>query len=166
VGGQFDHPSALRLLHLGVLHNHYLEAFVPESQSGGGPVEYPTNHVVAVLDTPDQTSCALDALVGGGFLESEIELRRGTEEADRLDAGTGRRGFQDWWIRLFQSVGLRNTEIEMKDHYEQALRNGHTVLAVMAPTDERKDLAAQMIRECGGRFINFFGHLNVERIIE
>jgi hypothetical protein len=150
---------------------------VPESQSGGdavqhasednrGPVEYPTNHVVAVLDTPDQTSCALDALLGGGFLESEIELGRGTEEADRLDAGTGRRGFQDWWIRLFQSVGLKNTETEVKDHYEQALRDGYSVIAVMTPTDERKDLAAQMIRECGGHFINFFGHLNVERITQ
>jgi len=120
--------------------------------------------VVAVLDTPHQTSCALDALLGGGFLESEVELRRGTEDADRVEAGTGRRGFQDWFIRLFQSVGLRNAETEMKDRYEQALRDGHTVLAVMAPTDERKDLAAQIIRECGGHFINFFGHLNVERI--
>jgi hypothetical protein len=148
---------------------------VPESQSGGdaleqagenerGSVQYPTNHVVAVLDTPDQTSCALDRLLGGGFLESEIELHRGTEDADRVEAGTGRRGFQDWLIRLFQSVGLKNAEIEMKDRYEQALRTGHTVLAVMAPTDERKDLAAHILRECGGHFINFFGHLNVERI--
>jgi hypothetical protein len=135
-----------------------------DSEDNRGPIEYPTNHVVAVLDTPAQTNCALDALLGGGFLESEIEMGRGTEEADRVEAGTGRRGFQDWMIRLFQSVGLRNAETEIKDHYEQALRDGHTVLAVLAPTEERKDLAAEMIRECGGRFINFFGHLNVQRI--
>jgi hypothetical protein len=140
------------------------DAVQQTSENERGPVQYPTNHVVAILDTPDQTSCALDALLGGGFLESEIELGRGTEEADRLGAGTGREGFQDWFIRLFQSVGLRNAEIEMKDHYEQALRDGYTVLAVMASTEERKDLAAQMIRECGGHFINFFGHLTVERI--
>jgi hypothetical protein len=148
---------------------------VTESQSGGdavqrageaerGPIEYPTNHVVAVLDTPEQTSCAIDALLGGGFLESEIEIGRGTVEADRVEAGTGRQGFQDWLIRLFQSVGLRNTETEMKDHYEQALRDGHTVIAVLAPIEERKDIAARMIRECDGHYINFFGHLNVQRI--
>ena len=148
---------------------------MPDSQSGGdavqpasaddrGPIEYPTNHVVAVLETPAQTNCAIDALLGGGFLESEIKMGRGTAEADRVDAGTGRRGFQDWLIRLFQSVGVRNAETEMRDHYEQALRDGHTVLAVLASTEERKDLAAQMIRECGGHFINFFGQLNVQRI--
>jgi hypothetical protein len=147
---------------------------VPESQADGsaaqpgqdetGPVRYPTNHVLGILDKPDQTTCAIDALVSGGFLESEIDLGRGTEMADRLEAGTGRQGFQDWFIRLFQSVGLKNAEIELKDRYEQALRDGKTVLAVMAPTEERKDLAAKILRDCGGHFINYFGHLNVERI--
>jgi hypothetical protein len=33
------------------------------------------------------------------------------------------------------------------------------------PTEERKDLAVGIIRKCGGRFINFFGQLNVERIM-
>ncbi len=148
---------------------------MPESQPGEdavqhasederGPIEYPTNHVVAVLDTPDQTSSAIDALLGGGFLESEIQIGRGTVEADRVEAGTGRRGFQDWLIRLFQRVAIRNAETEMKDHYEQALRDGHSVIAVLASTEERKNLAAKMIGECGGHFINFFGHLNVQRI--
>lgn len=127
-------------------------------------VEYPTNQVVAILDTQVQTACAVDALANGGFLESEVELLRGSEEADRLRGGTGRRGFQDWFIRLTGSVGLKNAETEMKDRYEQALRDGHTVLAILTPTEDRKDRAAEMIKECGGRFINFFGRLNVERI--
>jgi hypothetical protein len=37
-------------------------------------------------------------------------------------------------------------------------------VAVLAPTEERKDLAADVLRRCGGRFINFFGQLKVERI--
>ena len=127
-------------------------------------VQYPTNHVVAILDTQDQTACAVDTLVHGGFLESEVELIRGNEEADRLAGGTGRRGLQDWFIRLTGSVGLKNAETEMKDRYEQALRDNNTVLAVLTPTDDRKDRAAQMLKECGARFINFFGRLNVERI--
>jgi hypothetical protein len=131
---------------------------------GEEPIEYPTNEVLGILDTPDQTTCAVDALIGGGFLESEIELGHGTEEADRLEAATGRRGFQDWLIRLFQSVGLKNAESELKDRYEQALREGRTLIAVLAPTDERKDLATKILRDCGAHFINFFGHLNVERI--
>lgn len=126
--------------------------------------QYPTNRVVAVLDTGDQTSCALDALVAGGFLESEIALSRGVEDADRLDATTGRRGLSDLWIRTFQRLGLENAEVEMKERYEQALRDGHTIIFVLAPTEERKSRAAEVLRNCGGHFINFFGKLAVERI--
>ena len=143
-------------------------------QSGGDAAEqagsdqdslqYPTNHVVAILDTQDQTARALDALVQGGFLEPEVELLRGNEEADRLGGGTGRGGLQDWFIRLTGSVGLKNAETEMKDRYEEALRAGNTVIAILAPRDDRKERAAQILNECGGRIINWFGRLDVERI--
>jgi hypothetical protein len=127
-------------------------------------LEYPTNRMVAVLDTADQTSCALDALVAGGFLESEIVLSRGMEDADRLGATTGRSGLSDLWIRTFQRLGLENAEVEMKDRYEQALRDGHTIIVVLALTEERKSRAAEVLRNCGGHFINFFSRLAVERI--
>jgi hypothetical protein len=148
---------------------------MPEPQSGhnaierekedkGKPILYPTDKVVAILDTPGQASCAPDALVAGGFLESEIEILHGLEQAERLEETTGRRGFQDWWIRAFEKLRLQNAEIEVKDRYEQALRKGGTAIAVLAPTEERKDRAAELIRKCGGRFINFFGRLNIQRI--
>jgi hypothetical protein len=135
---------------------------VTESETGG--VQYPANHVIAIFDTPDQISCALDALLSGGFLESEVHVNRGAEEADRLAAGTGRQGLQDWFIRLTGSVGLKNAETEMKERYEQALRENHTVIAVLTPTEARKDLAVDILESCNGSFINFFGQLNVERI--
>ena len=135
-----------------------------DAQDPAKPVQYPTNYVIGVLETEAQSSCAVDALVHGGFLESEIELGRGTEAADRIGAATGRQGFRDWLIRLFDVVGLKNTEIETKDNYEQALRDGHTVVAVLTPTDERKELAAQLLRDCGAKFINFFGSLALERM--
>ena len=66
--------------------------------------------------------------------------------------------------RRRRGVGLKNAETEMKERYEQALRENRTVVAVLAPTEERRGLAADMLRRCDGRFINFFGELNVERI--
>ena len=135
-----------------------------DAQDQAKPVQYPTNYVIGVLETAAQASCTVDALVHGGFLESEIELGRGAEAADRIGASSGRQGFQDWLIRLFDTVGLKNTEIETKDQYEQALRDGHTVVAVLAPTEERKELAAQLLRDCGAQFINFFGSLSLERM--
>jgi len=141
--------------------------FDDSTQTGGQedlePVQYPTNHVVGVLDSSKQTDCALDALVNGGFLESEVELIK-PEEIDRMTAGTGRRGLHDWFIRVTGSLGLKNAETEMKERYEHELRNGGTLLAVLAPTEDRKDLAAQLLQQCGGHFINFFGRLNVAPI--
>jgi hypothetical protein len=136
----------------------------PGGQDESDSIQYPTNHVLGVLDTSSQVECALDGLSQRGFLESEIELNRGTEFADRLGATSGRRGLGDWFIRIFERVGLKNAESELKEQYEEAVRNGAAVIAVLTPTEERKDLAVQLIRECGGRFINYFGRLNVERI--
>lgn len=129
------------------------------------PIQYPIDHVLGILDTEDQTACALDALVNGGYLESEVHLGRGAETLERSEAGTGRRGIQDWFIRLFDRLGLKNAEIELKERYEQALREGRTVVAVLAPTEERKDRAAKILQNCGAHFINFYGRLNVERIL-
>ena len=37
-------------------------------------------------------------------------------------------------------------------------------MAVLAPTEERKELAAQLLRDCGAQFIHFFGALALERM--
>jgi hypothetical protein len=149
---------------------------VPESHSGREytqhaehdelePVQYPTNHVVAIVDTPDQATCAIDALVHGGFLTSEVELACGPEEAERMRISTGRSGLRDLIIRVAQRLGMTHDELEVKDAYERALRDGHSLVLVLAPTEERKDRAAQIIRDCGGHFINFLGHLSRELIV-
>jgi hypothetical protein len=132
-------------------------------QDDAEPAQYPFNHVVGVLDSPKQTDCALDALVNGGFLESEVQLIK-PEEIERLTGGTGRHGIRDWFIRVTGSMGLKNAETEMKERYEHELGKGGTLVVVLAPTEDRKDLAAQLLQQCGGHFINFFGRLNVERI--
>jgi hypothetical protein len=37
------------------------------------------------------------------------------------------------------------------------LSAAEAVLAVLAASEERKDLAVDLFRKCGGHFINFFG---------
>ena len=38
-------------------------------------------HVLAIIDTATEIGCAVDGLVQGGFVESDVVLTRGTEEA-------------------------------------------------------------------------------------
>ena len=127
------------------------------------PEEYPVDYLLGVMDTPAQVKCAIDAL-SGPFLESEIEVSCGQAAAQRLRESTGRTGLLDKIIRVGQSLGLTNDEMEVKGAYEKALRDGHVVVRVHAPTDDRKQLAVRALRDCGGHFINYFGKFTRERI--
>ena len=125
-------------------------------------VRYPENHVVGVVDTPDQVRSAVDALSNAGFRTSEISVTSGRAAADALDASTGRTGLANLAIRIAERIGIANDEMEAKDRYEQALRDGQFTVSVLAPTDERKDVAANVLREHGGHFITFLGRRTIE----
>jgi hypothetical protein len=45
-----------------------------------------------------------------------------------------------------------------------ALHAGQFVVVVLAPNEERKTLAARMIQQHGGKFINFLGEWMIERM--
>lgn len=128
------------------------------------PIQYPTNNVLAVLDTAGQTRNAVEALERGGFLESEIGVSSGAELADRLSETTGRSGFADMAMRFSAMLGLPNEEAGAKARYEQAMWDGHYVVAVLVPTDERKEQARQILAAHGARDLGYFGRFVIERL--
>jgi hypothetical protein len=125
-------------------------------------VRYPTNHVLGIVDNPDQLVSAARALKEGAFLDSEIEVTCGREAADILDANTGRTGLAHVAIRLAERLGAKDEEMETKERYEQALRDGRFVVSVLAPTEERKQRAAEILRDHGAHFVNFMGRFAIE----
>ena len=127
-------------------------------------IRYPTDHVVAIVDTPEQLEEAIRALTGGGFLESEIRAAHGPTAAARLEASTGRTGLVDRLLRFAERIGMPNDEMAIKDRYEQALRDGQFVVLVLAPSDERKARAGEVLSAKGGRFVNYFGQFTIEPI--
>ena len=137
----------------------------PDSKQPADPTLYPTDHLVAVLDTQDQLSAAMAALTGGGFLESEIQYGTGAESADELAASTGRTGLASLLIRLAEHLGLTDEEMETKDRYERAMRDDAYVLSVAAPTEERKARALELLRNVGGHSITYFGTNTIEHIV-
>ena len=141
------------------------DARTESSESGREPVRYPTNHVLAVLDSRGVTSAAVSALESGGFLGSEIQVGTGAAAADELDATTGRRGLADMLIRLAERIGATDEEMETKNRYEQAMRENRFVLAVAAPTPERKEQATRILREHGAHTVAFFGKHTIEHIV-
>lgn len=126
---------------------------------------YPLNHVVAVLDTQAQTMAVVEALRGGGFLESEINVITGAAAADTLDDSTGRTGLTGLVSRIADKIGIENIEMERKTQYENAMRDGKFVVAVLAPSDERKERATQILREHGAHTANYFRKFTIGGLI-
>ncbi|HEY9516574.1 MAG TPA: hypothetical protein VIQ74_12935 [Gemmatimonadaceae bacterium] len=124
---------------------------------------YPKNHVVGVLYTEEQVVAAARTLTGGGFLTSEIHVATGRAAADSLDEITGRGGLAGVAIRIAEALGVTNDEMRLKDIYEEALRHGHFVLGVLAPTEDRKQLAKRILLQHGADSVNFMARFTIER---
>ncbi len=133
-----------------------------ESVRPAESVRYPTNNVLGIIDSTDQLVSATRALKDGGFLDSEIEVICGQSAADALDANTGRTGLAHLAIRLAERLGVADEEMEVKERYEQALRGGRFVVSVLAPTEERRKRAGEILRDHGAHFVNFLGRFTIE----
>ncbi|MFL5575137.1 MAG: hypothetical protein ACJ79S_04085, partial [Gemmatimonadaceae bacterium] len=86
----------------------------------------------------------------------------GQAAAEALEESPGRAGLTGLLVRIAERFGVADGEMAMKDRYEQALREGRFVVSVLAPTEERKDLAARILRDRGAHWINFLGRFTIE----
>jgi hypothetical protein len=137
----------------------------PESRPAGPePMQYPTNHLLAIIDDRGQATAAVAALKGGGFLDSEVQLNTGVETADVLAATSGRGGLAGVLIRLAERIGAADEEMETKHRYEQAMRDNRFVVAIDAPTEERKNRATEILRDHGAHSIAFLGKHTIEYV--
>jgi hypothetical protein len=141
------------------------ETHVAAESKTENAVRYPENNVVAVIDTLAELEELVESLTGGGFLKSEIQALHGQAAAEKLRASTGRSGLAGLAMRLIASIGMPNDETAMKNRYAQALADGRILVLVEASTDERKKLAAKLLREHGGKFVNFLGRYTIEPMI-
>lgn len=137
----------------------------PESRPvGQESMQYPTNHLLAIIDDRDQATAAVAALRSGGFLDSEVQVNTGAEPADVLHATSGRGGLAGLLIRLAERIGAADEEMETKHRYEKAMRDNRFVVAIAAPTEERKNRATDILRDHGAHSIAFLGKHTIEYV--
>jgi hypothetical protein len=125
---------------------------------------YPLNHVISIMPTEKEAIAASDSLIAHGFLESEVRLGSGPELADRIRITSRRSRLVGRVLRILDRFGAGGDEVDNRPEYEEALREGAVTLLVLAPTEERKQRAAEILRLHGGHFINFFGKLQIEQL--
>jgi hypothetical protein len=124
---------------------------------------YPTNRVVAIVDTPDELRSAIAQLNQTGFEEDKIDVLCGQKGADRLDVTGEHHGFLARLYRFIEKFG--DMESENLREYEHELRGGHFLLAVEVPDDERRAQVVQILESHGGHRINFYGRWQVEGLV-
>jgi hypothetical protein len=134
-------------------------------QNADAPVAYPTNHVLGVVDTAEQLTAVRASLTNGGFLDSDIRAETGAERADAVDASTGRTGLAAMLIRFAERIGATDEEMETKNVYEHAMRDGRFVVLIAADTPERKERATRILREHAAHSVAYFGKHSIEHIV-
>ena len=135
------------------------------SAESAGPDGYPTNHVLGVVNSEDEAARTVEALTAGGFLESEVHVAAGQAAADAMHARTGRTGVRNLAIRIAERLGVADDEMEVKARYEQALRDGHFLVLIEAPTEARRERATQILGEHGAHSVNYMGRFSRTALI-
>jgi hypothetical protein len=125
-------------------------------------IGYPSRKVLAVIDADETADLAVAELRAAGLAADAITVLRGAADANRMD-GLG--SVQGWRRRL-----RRLTEFTVMDQlpdfvlYEHALRDGRTVLAVEARSDDDKRRVHAILRRHGGHFTNYYGRFATEEL--
>ena len=114
----------------------------------------PANHVVALVGDSATASAVAAALTEHG-LEAPLIVSN-EMVGERLAAESG---FVD---RALQTLfGHLSEEVNYLDQYEEAARNGQTVVAVKANDDDEIQQASDILQKHGAMNVRFFGRLAV-----
>ena len=127
-------------------------------------IGYPEQHVVGIIENAHEAVASAEDLRQSGFLDSEIDIVCGPEAADQVKKTTGRSGFMDAAMRFANKLGMPNDELMIKRRYERALDDGKFVISVWSPDDQRKEVAANVLKDHQGHFINYLQHFTIEAL--
>jgi hypothetical protein len=114
-----------------------------------------TNRLLAVLDTDEAAAAAVADLAAEGFAGDAVQLLRGDHDADRIDS-LGNVGGTWARVRRLLSFAVADQAVDLAV-YVAALRDGRTVLSVLAPGDPARERARRALAGAGAHFMNFFG---------
>jgi hypothetical protein len=118
------------------------------------------DQVLAIIMDSDEARGIVETLNRNGFSSEDIGVLTGTEDAEKLDGATGRKGFFAKLLTSGVDMGDRDTDyIKL---YRRALLNGRILVGVVARNDESRNKARKILKAGGARFITFFGRFVTE----
>lgn len=120
---------------------------------------YPSDRVIATLDTPEELQEAVAALADAGVDATQLEVLCGVDGVRVLDSSGVNHGLRARIIRTLQFMG---EEHELLRKAEETLAAGHFLLAVPAMSAEEKQQVAALLKSKGGYALHYFGRFSIE----
>ncbi|HEU4589138.1 MAG TPA: hypothetical protein VFS11_10840 [Gemmatimonadales bacterium] len=132
--------------------------------------EYPTNHLVGVLDTPEAVSATLGALHTAGFPEDAVQCYCKEDGARRVDFTSSHHQLLAKCVRVVEhaveslehAVEHFGDEGDFKARNKEELSQGHFLVEVKAAHDDERHRAREILKDNGAHFINYFGRWCVD----
>ena len=123
-------------------------------------LSYPTDKLVAIIDARPNAEHARHELIEAGFAPDAIGLQHGTRGAEHTVHSTD----FDPFPRLARLLHVHSIEHEQAVIYEQALRQGQSVIVVHAPKAEARARALRIMEAHNARYVNFYGTWIIETL--
>ena len=124
---------------------------------------YPTNRIVAIIDTKMEADEVCCDLMSAGFENSEIDESVGVDGLKFLDPDGRSHGLMTKLIRKWQFVA-QGEEYKYLKLIKKGLQEGHTIVSVPTLTKAARDKATDILRLHHAKAIRFYGRFYVERL--
>jgi hypothetical protein len=120
----------------------------------GGAMTYPMHHVLGILPNPADVPAVVVELQAAGFAEDAICVLQGKVGCECLDPEGCKHGPIISLLRAWQHF---TPEYKHLAQYEQAVHDGHCVVAVRAYHHLDWEPIQKILIAHGGHFIHFYG---------
>ena len=122
--------------------------------------QYPTNHILAVVNASHEAEQAVQALRDEGF--THVELLSGTDSLQKVHQKTDEQNPLD---KLWESVRKVLTEAELSEQaYMDALRQGRSVVMAQVASADDADRADEVLRRYHAHTVQHFGQWTVTNL--
>ena len=126
-----------------------------------GFVAFPIHSLVAVFHSVDALNKTISELTNAGFVRDEMRSFVGEEGMQQMDFDGSAHGSLAEVLRALQHIGPARTYL---DRYEKYMQDGDSILIVHAPQDERKQIAADIMKKHSAHRVTYFGTLVIEEV--
>ena len=123
-------------------------------------LSYPTDKLIAIIDTMPDAEDARQELLEAGFAPDAVGVQHGTPAAEQTVHYTD----FDPFPHLARLLHVHSIEHEQAVAYEQALREGRSVIAVHAPKAEDRQRALGIMEAHNAHYINFYSKWAIETL--